>query len=189
MSIAKLIGRKMAVSILPFIFLFFVSAKADAQVMELGTNTLGWATLTPNLSIDFGFANHWSAGVSGAINPFSFKDGYSTKFWSVDPEFKWWPRHQFVGHAVGVHGLFGGYDFAVTNYRYKGYMYGCGVTYTYSWMFHKRWNLEGVVGVGYARLDHDNVYLRTDKYTCYGPRTKDLFGPTKLEIKVSYLLF
>lgn len=181
--------RKVAIAVLPLFFVFFHPAEANAQVMQLGTNTVGWAALTPNLSMDFGFCNHWSIGVSGAINPFKLPEDRITRFWAVEPEAKWWPRHQFVGHAVGVHGLAGGYDFGLQNLRYVGFMYGCGVTYSYSWMFHKRWNLEGVIGLGYARLDHSNVYDLHDRFTCYGPRTKDVFGPTKLGIKVSYVIF
>jgi len=175
--------------LLPVFFFLATPNKADAQIMEIGTNALGWATLTPNIAIDFGFAQHWSAGVSADYNPFKYNDGKTSQMWMVQPELRWWPRHQFVGHAVGVHGTVGGYNWGMMKYRYKGMLYGCGVTYSYSWMFHKRWNLEGNIGVGYARLDHDNVYDRQDQYTCYGPRTKDVFGVTKLGIKISYILF
>ena len=171
------------------LILAFSSPKASAQVMEIGTNTLGWATLTPNLSMDFGFCQHWSVGVSGAINPFKYNEGRTSQYWSVEPEARWWPRHQFVGHAVGVHALAGGFNMGMKNFRYVGNMYGCGVTYSYSWMFHKRWNLEGEIGLGYTRLDFSNVYDRQDQYTCYGPKTRDVGGITKLAVKVSYLLF
>jgi len=181
--------RRVLVCILAATLLFISAPKAKAQVMEIGTNAIGLATLSPNLSIDFGFAKHWSAGVSGIVNPWKFKNDLVTKYWAVEPELKWWPRHQFIGHAIGVHATAGGYNFGMTKYRYVGNIYGCGVTYTYSLMIHERVNLEGVVGVGYARLDHKNVFDRHDEYSCYGPRTKDVFGPTKLGIRVTYILF
>lgn len=182
--------RRVLPCILAALMLLLPSPKAGAQVMEIGTNAIGWATLSPNLSVDFGFAGHWSAGVSGLVNPCRF-DGNDlvTKYWTVEPELKWWPRHQFIGHAVGVHAMAGGYDFGMTKYRYVGNLYGCGVTYTYSLMIHKRLNLEGVVGLGYARLDHRNVYDRHDVYSCYGPRKRDVFGPTKLGVRITYIVF
>jgi len=181
--------RRALMILLPAVLLLAAPSKANAQIMEIGTDALGWATLTPNIALDFGFAKHWSVGVSADYNPFKFKEGKTTQMWMVQPEVRWWPRHQFVGHAVGVHATVGGYNWGLWNFRYRGNMYGCGVTYSYAWMFHERWNLEGNIGVGYARLDHKNVYDRVDQYTCYGPKQRDFGGITKLGIKISYILF
>ena len=71
------------------------------------------------------------------------------------------------------------------NERHQGWGAGVGVSYGYSWLLSKHWNLEATVGVGY-------LYLESEKYPCTncGRRQeyvkKHYFGPTQAAINLIY---
>jgi len=160
---------------------------ARAQSFGLGTNALGWGALTPNIGVDVGIAKHFTFEVDAGLNPFTLSDDRSSKFWAVQPEFKYWPVEKFRGPSIGVHGTYGMYDFGLKRYIYQGSMYGGGLTLNYAWALGERWNLEATVGGGLTRLDQTNMYERKDYYSCYGPAINDKVGLTKAGITFTYL--
>lgn len=168
------------------IILFSVPAFSQT-VVGLGTNILGWGCITPNLGLEVGFGR-FSLSVDGGYNPFTLKDSRPLQFWAVQPEFKYWFKSPINGHAIGVHGLYGDYNFGLMRYRYDGVMYGGGVSYTYAWRFHPRWSLEGTLGFGYTKLDNANVYDREDRYTCYGPSQRDCWNVSKAGLKITWII-
>ena len=169
---------------------FFVMAmstvQVSAQVIGISTNTLGWLGATPNLGIDVGFAKKWSLELNGFYNPFDWSSGRQTHIWGLQPEVKFWPRYKFAGHYFGIHGNYAMYDWGLWKYRYKGELGGAGFSYGYAWMFHKRWNLEGSIGLGYTRLSHQNKYDRHDPMVSFGPERHNRFGLTRIALKISY---
>ena len=62
-----------------------------------------------------------------------------------------------------------------------------GISYGYSWILGKRWNIEATIGFGYA-------YSNYDKYDCAtcgrfkGSQDKHYFGPTKAGISLIYII-
>lgn len=177
--------KTLVVTIVVLLSILPVSAQT---VVGLGTNALGWGCITPNLGLEVGFAGHFSLSVDAGYNPFTLKENRPTQFWAVQPEFKYWFKGPIDGHAIGLHGLYGDYNFGLKRYRYDGVMYGGGISYTYSWRFRPRWALEGTVGFGYTRLAHDNVYERDDKYTCYGPSAKNCWNVSKAGIRITWII-
>lgn len=168
-------------------FLLSSPAVFSQTVVGLGTNVLGWGCLTPNLGLEVGFG-HFSLSVDGGYNPFTLKENRPTQLWAVQPEFKYWFKSPINGHAIGLHGMYGDYNFGLKRYRYDGSMYGGGISYTYAWRFLPHWSLEGTIGFGYTRLDNRNVYEREDKLTCYGPSTKDCWNVSKAGIKITWVI-
>ena len=73
------------------------------------------------------------------------------------------------------------------DHRYQGWATGLGISYGYSWILGKRWNIEATIGFGYA-------YSNYDKYDCAtcgrfkGSQDKHYFGPTKAGISLIYII-
>ena len=69
--------------------------------------------------------------------------------------------------------------------RHQGWGAGAGISYGYSWLLSRHWNLEATVGVGY-------LYLKSDKYPCANCGRKQegikkhYFGPTQAAINLIY---
>lgn len=166
---------------------------ASAQKAAIKTNLLYDATTTLNLGVEIGLGTRWTIEVAGNYIPWKYGNA-SWKHWLVQPEVRYWTCEKFNGHFFGLHGHYaqynvGGIDFNpnLLHNRYQGYLYGAGISYGYQWIIGKRWNLEAVIGVGYARL-HDDKYPIAECGTAVRTKSYNYFGPTKIGVTLVYLI-
>lgn len=169
------------------------------------TNLLyGGYARTPNLGVEVALAPRWTLELSGAYNPFNLRGSETNNkklvHWVASPEFRYWTCQRFNGHFLGIHGLYGqynigGYNFPMLfgsgsrDFRYEGQVMGGGVSYGYSFLLGRRWNLELTVGVGVLYLNYDR-YESPKCGILLEPGIRRLFfGPTKVGISLSFLLF
>ena len=109
----------------------------------------------------------------------------------LHPELRYWFCETFNRHFVGLHVPYLLYNVANIKWlgtedeRHEGWGTGVGVSYGYSWLLSKHWNIEATVGVGY-------LYLESDKYPCANCGRKQetikkhYFGPTQAAINLIY---
>lgn len=159
--------------------------RPSAQDVAIKTNGLYWLTTTPNVGVEFALNTKMTLDISGAYNPWTFKDDKKMRFWLVQPELRYWLCEKFEGHFIGIHAhgaqFFGGFG----DKRYDGYLAGGGFSYGYDWILSPRWNLETTAGIGYARL----WFKESDRIPClkcYENKHKNYFGPTKVAISLIY---
>lgn len=165
-----------------------------AQQTALKTNTLFWATTTPNASVEFGISRHLTIDLWGAYNAWKFKNDMKLNLYLVQPELCYWFCRKFEGHFVGIHGHYGHFNIGqipflsgLKEYVLRGDLYGGGITYGYHWALSERWGFEAMIGAGYA-------YMKYDKYRCaecaerVGSFTRSYFGPTRLGLSIIYFL-
>lgn len=168
------------------ICLHVLVTEAYGQKIALKTNALYWGALTPNMSVEMALNHRFSTDWQLAYNPWTFQDDKKMRFWLIQPEIRYWLCETFEGHFVGVHlhgaQFFGGFN----DKRYDGYLAGGGLTYGYNWILSPHWNLEALVGAGYARLWYkESPRIPCNK--CYENKKKDYIGPTKIAISISYM--
>ena len=95
------------------------------------------------------------------------------KIKSVHPELRYWFCETYHGHFLGLH-----VPYLIYNVS--------GISYGYSWVLGKHWNIEATLGVGY-------LYLESDKYPCANCGTKmetvkkHYVGPTQAAVSAIYL--
>lgn len=162
------------------------------------TNTIYWASATPNLAFEVGLAPKWTLDVQGGYNPFTFSEGKKTKHWLVQPEVRWWTCERFNGHFFGLHAHGGTFNMggkellpgafkALKDNRYQGEYYGGGLSYGYHWILKRRWSIEAEIGVGYT-------HMRYDKYDCgncgtwRGEEKKNFVSVTKAAVSLIYVI-
>lgn len=202
--------KMIKLSTIAFVLASFAAVgTASAQKIAIKNNLAYDAINTPNLSLEFGLGSKYTLDVQGGTNFFWYKRDaqdpkYTTKKWShwlVQPEFRYWTCETFNGLFFGAH-LLGGQmnvggislPFILQNknqmmkeHRYEGYFYGGGLSVGYQYALASRWNIEGSIGLGYARVHYD-------KFKCVncgnklGSGTADYLGPTKATISIVYLL-
>lgn len=186
-----------------FVLVVFLAAlpAARAQHVNIKTNLLYDALLSPTLGLEFGLAPKWSLDVSGTVNFWTVNDK-RWKQWMVQPEARYWFCQRFAGHFLGLHAIggqynfgnlnFGGRNFLGTNlkqledHRLQGWMAGAGLGYGYSWILDRHWNIEAEIGLGW-------IYTRYDRFKCSGCGAKDqsnkvhnYVGPTKAAVNLIY---
>lgn len=174
-----------------------------AQEILLKNNLLyTGATLTPNLGLEFKINEKYSFDLLGSFNPWNIngkiENNKKIAHWTVLPEFRYWPKQNFKGHFVGVHGTFGMYNISQHNldlifgkdsnkFRFEGNAIGGGVTYGYKWTLNKKWALETDLGIGLLYLNYDKFYCQKCGKQV-SSENKVYFGPTKAGINLSYTL-
>lgn len=91
------LGRLLFVS-----FLLSCGTIAMAQRIALKTNTLYWATLSPNIEAEFRLSRHFTLDLGTTAN-FSTKiDDNNLKFLQVAPELRYWFSRPMARHYVGL---------------------------------------------------------------------------------------
>ncbi len=148
--------KKLKLTVFLAVLMMLAPLASKAQYVGVGTNVLGWAA-APNIGVDLALGNHFALVVDAAYNPLTVGEK-KANFWAVQPELRLYPRYRFAGHFIGLEGHYADYhDYGLGNYAYRGNLYGAGLSYGYSWMLSKSWNLEAFVGLGYTYLNDDTV--------------------------------
>ena len=171
-----------------------------AQNVNIKTNLIPDALLSPNVGVEIGLKPHWSLDLTGELNMWTVND-HKWKHWLAQPEARYWFCEYFAKHFVGVHLLGGQYNFGnlhnnikflgtdlsrLTDYRYEGWAVGGGIAYGYSFLLNRHLNLELEIGIGY-------LYTRYKEFECKecGKETDtghhNYFGPTKAAINLVYV--
>ncbi len=179
-----------------------LSSVATGQKVALKNNLIGDALLNPNIGVEVGVAPHWTVDVPFSFNAWNLSHDRKWKHWYVQPGARYWFCDRFAGHFVGVHAHggkynIGGFDgkikFLNTDFRrlddsrFQGWFAGAGISYGYSWILGKHWNVEAEIGFGWS-------YTRYDRFECAGcgrkvesDRVHNYVGPTKAAISMVYM--
>lgn len=173
----------------------------SAQNVEIKTNLVGDALLSPSVAVETRLAPRWSLDFSGQFNFWNVGDDKRWRHWVLQPELRYWFCTTFSGHFIGAHLLGGQYNiggidvpvsFLGTDFRklkdsrYQGWFGGVGVAYGYDWIFSRHWTLEAEIGFGWT-------YTRFDRYPCAECGKKiehdqphHYIGPTKVALNLIY---
>lgn len=168
------------------LFLVIGTKPMMAQRFAVKTNSLTWATLSPNLGAEFIVSNKVSIDLSTTFNPFNFKD-YSLRFVLVQAEAKYWFGRPFSKHYVGALGLFDNNNFKFKDDYLKGDVYGGGFTYGYAWILSDHWTMDASIGLGVV---HYRQFKRKEdeSYTASPNKVGTSIAPIKLGLTFSYIL-
>lgn len=192
-----------------FFLLLFSGISVNAQRIGVKTNALYLATSTPNIGLEYAFADRFSLELEGGYNPWTL-DGdrnMKAKHFLVSPEVRYWFCESFNGHFIGINANYTLFNLSgvdvpavffssarsamvledLKNRRSEGWAAGAGLTYGCVWPIARRWNLECTVGLGYWYTDYDKFESRKcglfQEHVSHGA-----FGPTALGISFIYLI-
>ena len=138
-------------------------------------------------------------------NPWNFGGNKKMKHFLLQPEYRKWFNEGFTGSFIGFQLHYALFNFGgmlpwgfnngkmlgienrqIAHNRYQGNLAGFGISYGYQWILGKHWNLEGNIGIGYARVKYEQFECKT----C-GEKVKEghknYVGPTKAAVSLIYL--
>lgn len=172
-----------------------VSAVNSAQrkfFIGLQTNLLYDIASVLNLSLNVGFAKHYSIELLTTFSPWNYgKETVKFRTLCVQPEFRYWFTEGWSSHFIGLHTHVGWYNIAFGgNTRYqdrdgKFPLMGVGLSYGYNIPFSKHWGAEFTVGLGYTYLSYDKFY-NIHNGVRFATEEKHYFGLTKLGASIYY---
>lgn len=192
-----------------FFLLLFSGISVNAQRIGVKTNALYLATSTPNIGLEYAFADRFSLELEGGYNPWTLDSdrNMKAKHFLVSPEVRYWFCEAFNGHFIGINANYTLFNLSgvdvpavffpsarsamvledLKNRRSEGWAAGAGLTYGCVWPIARRWNLECTVGLGYWYTDYDKFESRKcglfQEHVSHGA-----FGPTAFGISFIYLI-
>ena len=178
------------------IALFSLSILCGAQNCVVKTNTLYWATTTPNLGVEFSVAPRWTIDLQGGYNPWTLDNETNAKLkhFLVSPEVRYWFCESFFGHFVGLDVNYTMFNMGAIPFipqlkdtRVEGWAAGAGLVYGCSWPIARRWNIEANIGAGLWYSEYDRYESR--KCGLFDDSVSRLsFGLTSLGVSFVYII-
>ena len=162
----------------------------------LKTNLLYDAILIPNIGVEWGFADHWSAAANWMYTWISNNSKH--RYWRIyggDLEVRYWLNSDedrpLKGHHFGAYGGILTYDIEFGGKGYQGdrWSYHFGLSYGYSMPIARRLNLDFNIGIGYMGGEYKEYEPIGNRYYWSSTKNRHWFGPTKAEASLVWLLF
>lgn len=165
-----------------------VPRHATAQFFGVHVNALAAATGTLDVGLEAAVADRWSLNLTAYWNPIDTRT-YSTRLLGVQLGARRWFYEAYVGHFVSGQLTYAAYTLGGRRDTYKGTLSGVGLSYGYTWMLSKRWNLTLEAGFGLYYM-RDTRRPRTlpdfDPYTIRHYK-RWAVGPSRAECSFTYL--
>ena len=133
-----------------------------AQKIGLRSSVAPWAVLAPNLGVDLTLNSNFSFNIQATYRP-NWRTDECKEFLIVQPELRYWIGRPHARHFVGVSAFYLDNDLLYKENFYKGSGIAAGLTYGYSYVLSKHWNIEASVGVGalYSRQSKTKEKIET----------------------------
>ena len=157
-------------------------AAAKPYTFALRANLLRWATLTPDLSIEWRINRHIGILVNGSWTSWSWSDkDRRYALWKVSPEVRYYIDKEKRGY-LGVMYHIGEFNYKLGETGKQGDYQGGGITGGYTLPLNSRLSLDFHAGIGYTHAEYDK-YRVTDGVRVRGEnQTKNHWGINQLGV-------
>ena len=157
--------------------------------LSLRANLLRWATLTPDLGLEWRICPSWGIAVNGSWTSWSWSDkGRRYALWEVAPEVRYYmgEKKAFYLGAMFKAGQFN-YKFSETGRQ--GDLMGGGITAGYQLRLNKALDLDFNLGLGYLNADFEKYEVIDGVRVRRGNGTKHWYGPINAGVTLVWKLF
>lgn len=154
----------------------------------LRANLLRWATLTPDLGVEYRIHGTWGILINGTYTDLGWKNkSRRYKLWKVSPEFRYYmgkEKRAFIGTMYHI----GEFNYKLGETGKKGDYQGGGVTGGYLLPLCKALSLDFHGSLGYTRAEYDN-YLRIGEVNVLREhKVKNYWGVNQLGVSLIWKL-
>lgn len=147
------VKRALCALALVFSFLLFAAPDAAAQRLALKTNALEYLILSPNLTFEARMSRKLSLQLGVAVNPVTRPiSGYKMSNFRVEPELRYWFNRPMARHFIALSTTAGSCSLQLKERYIMCDVVAAGVSYGYSVVLSRHWNMELEIGVGLASL-------------------------------------
>ncbi len=165
------------------------AAKATPYHFALRANLLRWATLTPDLGVEWRINRHVGIAVNGSWTSWSWDDkNRRYALWEVTPEVRYYIGKEKRGY-IGAMYKAGQFNYKLSDTGRQGDLMGGGLAGGYQLELNKALSLDFNLGIGYIHAD-------TEKYTVIdgvrvkrGKESKNWWGPTQAGVTLVWTIF
>ena len=145
--------------------------------LSLRANLLRWATLTPDLGLEWRICPSWGIAVNGSWTSWTWSDkDRRYALWEVAPEVRYYMGEKKAWY-LGAMFKTGQFNYKLSETGKQGDLMGGGITAGYQLRLNKALNLDFNLGLGYLNADYEKYAVINGVRVRRGHETKDWWGP------------
>ena len=156
---------------------------------SLRANLLRWATLTPDLGVEWRICPSWGIAVNGSWTSWTWSDkDRRYALWEVAPEVRYYMGEKKAWY-LGAMFKAGQFNYKLSKTGKQGDLMGGGITTGYQLRLNKALALDFNLGLGYLNADFEKYEVIDDVRVRRGNETKDWCGPINAGVTLVWKLF
>lgn len=157
--------------------------------LSLRANLMRWATLTPDLGLEWRICPSWGIAVNGSWTSWSWSDkDRRYALWEVAPEVRYYMGEKKAWY-LGAMFKAGQFNYKLSETGKQGDLMGGGITTGYQLRLNKALDLDFNLGLGYLNADFEKYEVIDDVRVRRGNETKDWYGPINAGVTLVWKLF
>ena len=157
--------------------------------LSLRANLLRWATLTPDLGVEWRICPSWGIVVNGSWTSWSWSDkDRRYALWEVAPEVRYYMGEKKAWY-LGALFKAGQFNYKISETGKQGDLMGGGITAGYQLRLNKALALDFNLGLGYLNADYEKYEVIDGVRVRRGNETKDWWGPINAGVTLVWKLF
>ncbi|MDC6280210.1 DUF3575 domain-containing protein [Caecibacteroides pullorum] len=165
------------------------SKTVDSYTLSLRANLLRWATLTPDLGIEWRISPSVGIMVNGSWTSWTWQDNARRyALWEVSPEVRWYlgdARRWYVGAMFKA----GQFNYKLSGTGRQGDLLGGGITGGYQMRLTEALSMDFTLGLGYLNADTEKYEVINGVRVRDGNGTKHWVGPINAGVTLVWQLF
>ena len=157
--------------------------------LSLRANLLRWATLTPDLGIEWRICPSWSIMVNGSWTSWSW-NGKDRRYalWEVAPEVRHYIGKRKRGY-IGAMFKTGEFNYKLSDTGKQGDLTGGGITGGYQLRLNDALSMDFSLGIGYLNADYEKYKVIDGVRVRQGKESKDWWGPVNAGVTLVWKIF
>ena len=157
--------------------------------LSLRANLLRWATLTPDLGVEWRICPSWGIAVNGSWTSWSWSDkDRRYALWEVAPEVRYYMGEKKAWY-LGAMFKAGQFNYKLSETGKQGDLMGGGITAGYQLRLNKALTLDFNLGLGYLNADFEKYEVIDGVRVRCGNETKNWCGPINAGVTLVWKLF
>lgn len=157
--------------------------------LSLRANLLRWATLTPDLGLEWRICPSWGIAVNGSWTSWSWSDkDRRYALWEVTPEIRYYMGEKKAWY-LGAMFKAGQFNYKLSETGKQGDLMGGGITAGYQLRLNKALDLDFNLGLGYLNVYFEKYEVIDGVRVRRGNETKDWYGPINAGVTLVWKLF
>ena len=169
--------------------MFYVPWIGNDTELSLRANLLRWATLTPDLGVEWRICPSWGIAVNGSWTSWSWNDkDRRYALWEVAPEVRYYMGEKKAWY-LGAMFKAGQFNYKFSETGKQGDLMGGCITAGYQLRLNKALALDFNLGLGYLNADFEKYEVIDGVRVRRGNETKDWWGPINAGVTLVWKLF
>ena len=157
--------------------------------LSMRANLLRWATLTPDLGLEWRICPSWGIAVNGSWTSWSWSDkDRRYALWEVAPEVRYYMGEKKAWY-LGAMFKTGQFNYKFSETGKQGDLMGGGITAGYQLRLNKALDLDFNLGLGYLNADFEKYEVIDGVRVRCGNETKNWCGPINAGVTLVWKLF